>query len=586
MKIEQVRLTNYKSINDSGYISLHDNLNALVGKNNAGKTALIEGIYRFFQGTLNTPTHSGGSNSNGINNLEKDKAELELILKINEREQTSYLQGLDNKLWSNKFYIKLIGFGGVTYITQFSKCYSNKDNKPSYQEIYNFNLQPHDYYVYEYSKDKMKFIKTKPPNLHFLMNIWNALAKSIVFIKGNRVITEDMQSISDNETLNNLASNLHTVMHYLHNNREEIFDEIENKFISIFDDINKIRTTIVNSNKTNTRLDFKYNHNLISLNECGTGLSHILIMLCVIYSEENRIVLFDEPHSFLHPSAEKAIYDLAQNSNNQFIFTTHSPILINYHAEKEVYLLKKYYGKTNFSRLNKVEDAFRELGISNSDFALSDRVIFVEGLTEELVLPIIFDGFKIEQISLNLKIINLQGTGKEFKKKTSANKYAELHNKIFESLSPIPIPYCFIIDRDERTFEKVNELKSIYKEKLLVLERREIENYFLSTSAIVNTLISEGVNATESDINEIINKCLSDLENKNLFPKGCDNPANDVKGSALLEIIFSHYNLDYIKTKHGVLIVFYMIKNNPEDLKEIQDLFKPFLYDANNKDLY
>ncbi len=43
MKLQRVRITNFKSVLDSGWFTV-DELTALVGKNESGKTAILEAI--------------------------------------------------------------------------------------------------------------------------------------------------------------------------------------------------------------------------------------------------------------------------------------------------------------------------------------------------------------------------------------------------------------------------------------------------------------------------------------------------------------------------------------------------------------
>ena len=52
MKLISVQLKNYKSVVDSGEVLLNEKVTIFAGKNNTGKTALLESIYRVANGVL------------------------------------------------------------------------------------------------------------------------------------------------------------------------------------------------------------------------------------------------------------------------------------------------------------------------------------------------------------------------------------------------------------------------------------------------------------------------------------------------------------------------------------------------------
>ena len=66
------------------------------------------------------------------------------------------------------------------------------------------------------------------------------------------------------------------------------------------------------------------------------GINEILI-------QENTLLLFDEPDTYLHPIWQSSfISEIEQYSENaQFIITTHSPQLINNFKEGELHILRK-----------------------------------------------------------------------------------------------------------------------------------------------------------------------------------------------------------------------------------------------------
>jgi AAA15 family ATPase/GTPase len=44
MRLKQLKISNYKCFRDSGWIELDPHMTVVVGRNNVGKTALLEGL--------------------------------------------------------------------------------------------------------------------------------------------------------------------------------------------------------------------------------------------------------------------------------------------------------------------------------------------------------------------------------------------------------------------------------------------------------------------------------------------------------------------------------------------------------------
>ncbi|MHB1418184.1 MAG: ATP-dependent nuclease [Bacillota bacterium] len=572
MFIRKVCVGNFKSIIDSNELTFDQNFVVLAGKNNTGKTALIESIYRCFQGEYMSLNTSGGSGRpEGIQ--QSSDVSLRLLLELSEAEkQFIYNELSSTDYWGRYLALRLRAKQGQTRI-DYIATFDNPDEEPKCS----YTVNQHADTAKMFGRTPAGNVFNSIPNVeHFISTCFGQLSKTFIFVGGNRRITE-AQGINEDMKLNTAASNLHTVLHTLHNNREDAFDAIQKAFIDIFEDVVRLHTTVVNS-LTNIQVEFQFGGSPIPLQECGTGFTHVLIMLCIIFSESNRIVLFDEPHSFLHPSAEKALYDLAlKHPSHQFVFTTHSPILLNYPIEKELYLVTKNEGESIFHKLDNKQEALSEIGISNSDFALSDRVLFVEGSTEEHVIPLLFSKYDLIHVGQTCKIVRLDGTGKEFSKKTAMNNRAQLLKKLFSGVSEITIPYCFLIDRDERTNEKIAELHEAYGESILILDRREIENYMLDSEAIAKVLISNGKEVVPEDIKAKIDVCLSSVTDKLLFPKGCQNPLHDIKGSIVLERVFETYSLEYSKVKDGIAISREILKNQENDLNKVASILGEFL---------
>ncbi|MDQ0885935.1 putative ATP-dependent endonuclease of OLD family [Paenibacillus sp. V4I9] len=565
MKIEKIIVKNYKSIVDSKELNFHENFNVLAGKNNSGKTAFIEAVFKSFQGVLDMPNSGNDQTaSNRINQIDPSIIELTFSFNIEE----DMLMALGRNYGIKKCELILKCWKGNTAILALNQLFDDNNKRI----IVDWN-DANGNYKYLTIEGQMQAGNTPPNYMHHL---FNNIAKTIIYISGARTVPVQSQ-ISTSMQLDTSATNLHIFMQTLHNNSEEVFDIIQERFKTIFTDINLIRTPI-NGTMTNLQLSFTGLDSPVSLHECGSGFTHVLIMLCVLYSEQNKVVLFDEPHVYLHPSAEKAIYDLAvEHESHQFILTTHSPILINYPVTKNLFLTSKENGKTSYTQMDGMQEIFKEIGISNSDFALADKVLFVEGETEEAVLPLILRHYGMKQIGYNYKIINLKGTGSEFKNKGAMANNSQKLDMIFKGIAVDPIPYRIIIDRDERDEQKINELREKYGDKILVMGRRELENYFLDNNeALLNILNGYGIEESIDEIESFLADCF-ESQDRYFYPKERNVLVNDIVGSKVLAKLFEKYGLVYSKVRHGKQIVQWVLDHEPNQLKDVADLVRPFL---------
>ena len=133
-----------------------------------------------------------------------------------------------------------------------------------------------------------------------LFETWyRELRGNIMMIAGNREPRVN-QPPKQERTLDSRADNLHLVYHTLLSNNREAFDKIESEFRRIFPDVRHIHSGL-RQNMTNVEVEFEGNLEHVRLEDCGTGYTHILIMLCLMFTDERPIVLFDEPHAYLHP---------------------------------------------------------------------------------------------------------------------------------------------------------------------------------------------------------------------------------------------------------------------------------------------
>jgi len=223
-----------------------------------------------------------------------------------------------------------------------------------------------------------------------------------------------------------------------------------------------------------TSLDFynslqifvKENNFEINATELGGGFQNALVIAILKAFEERRksgaLFLIEEPEMFLHPQMQRSLYKTIRNisTNNQIIYTTHSPHFVTIPEYDEIFIISKNENGTqkNISTLEKTEvikEKFRkELDPERNELFFAKRVLIVEGDTEKLALP---EYSKRE----NLDFDNVGGTIVEVGGKRNLKAFADL-------IISLNIPLGIIYDTDSTDVEDAEE------EKVL---NQEIEDY-------------------------------------------------------------------------------------------------------------
>ena len=134
------------------------------------------------------------------------------------------------------------------------------------------------------------------------------------------------------------CSNLAEVLHNLQPNHER-FREYQDLIRRIFPDIQGVSVVIhaAAQNRVEVRVWLapvrtqRVDDLTIALEECGTGIGQVLSILYVLKNPdaERAVIAIDEPNSFLHPEASRALIRILKEfPDHQYIIATHAPEVI------------------------------------------------------------------------------------------------------------------------------------------------------------------------------------------------------------------------------------------------------------------
>ncbi len=235
-----------------------------------------------------------------------------------------------------------------------------------------------------------------------------------------------------------------------------------------------------------------------SLNKSGTGTAQIIAILTVMMTFEQAVIVIDEISSFLHPAAVKALLRIIQSDylHHQYIITTHSPDVISSANPSTVYLIRRQgydliIQSVNLGQVEELQLVADQLGISMTDVFAAERLIWVEGPTEELCFPFVYEEARqgLPRGTLFTAVVN---TG-DFQSKSARRRelVIEIYQRLSSAASPLVKSVYFSFDREEMDETEIRDLKRSANERLDVLPRRHFECFLLNPNAIASFLTDQ-----------------------------------------------------------------------------------------------
>jgi len=328
----------------------------------------------------------------------------------------------------------------------------------------------------------------------------------------------------------------------------------------------------------------------IPLIESGTGIGQVLSILYVVFTSEHpRVLLIDEPQSFLHPgAARKLIEVLKRFPKHQYIIGTHSASVVAASDAQEVLILRCEDGQSSIEVANTsdnqtMQSFLQEVGAKLSDVFGMDRVIWVEGPTEEKAFPLLLE--KINKSLPGTAIIGIRNTGDL--EGRDARKVFEIYRNLTGKASVLPPVVAFILDSESRNVAEKKEISTLSEGKASFLPRRTFENYLLNPDAICAVLnqienFSESGPVTQDQVMKHLAAALIDVQYWQPYPvpESPNLEAAEVNGAKLLRSLFTSLSgtrVPYRKTEHSVSLFKWILENDFGKLGELVSFLTPIL---------
>lgn len=531
MKITYLKICNYKFIRELEITDIENAL-LLVGKNNTGKTAIIDAIL------LATGLHP----IRQTEYLDPYKPiSMTMEMEFTETDLVYYhSKGILSKLkdyekWLEEFRNKLPSFqDGIISFT----CVINPDQVIRYQDGYSKNnpyipeIFPKIYHIDQtrnlealqndvfsfYDKESFQMLKDNECTFDSTKKC-NRCFQCIGLI--NKKTPEELTLFETARLLQyklfhtNLTEFAQKVNQHFHANGTP-FQEIRYVMDYDMDNLLHIDTQVYN----------KRHDGLVgSINMLSEGLRCIYALsLLETYVEEKKtlpcIILIEDPEIYLHPQMQKMASEILYrlSKKNQVVFSTHSPNLIfNFSTRqiREVVLDEEYY--TIVTENTDVDIIMDDLGYTANDLMNVNFVFIVEGKQDSNRLPLLLKKYysEIYDENGNLQRVTIIPVNSCTNIKTYANlKYI---NKLY-----LKDQFLMIRDSDgknprylkkqlcnyygQRAKEDVGNLPKVEPKNVLILKYYSFENYFLDPKVMAKI----GVIKDEEEFYNILYKKFKD----------------------------------------------------------------------------
>jgi len=530
MKITKLILENFRGFYGKHEISL-DNFNVFIGKNDQGKSSILEAIDIFiYEGKGNVKIESTDLN---INAQKDEISEFKIALEFSDIPKDVIIDAtnpttLENECLLNENNLleiwKIFRNGKLTDTLLRCKHPVNDDflkniMKKKINELQKFVEEKgisvvdkrkaadlrksiREYYM---KKDGELICETidLPINVEGLKDIWSQLNKYLpiyaLFHSDRKNIDQDAEIQDPLKVKIEQVFKKEHIQKALEDIGKEVNDEIKkiaDSIIHKFKEISTIETSIYPDIPNVSDLKWKDVYkNLgfntedgIPLNKKGSGFRRIVLLSSFLADVEKKtegnedscvIYAIEEPETSLHPDLQiklvNSLFELSKKPNYQIILTTHSPALIRFFETKHIKFIEKVEGKSkvfDFSEEIAVK-IVRNLGLLPE---ISKVVLCVEGTTDELFLININQNIEELKKIIDLKeciknellaVIPMHGSNL----KDWINRYALKNTNVIEY-------HLYDRDHDEKYKKEIEIVNSRNDgSKARLTKKREIENY-------------------------------------------------------------------------------------------------------------
>jgi hypothetical protein len=310
----------------------------------------------------------------------------------------------------------------------------------------------------------------------------------------------------------------------------------------------------------------------IPIAKMGTGVGNVIAMLYVaLTSRHPQVIAIDEPNAFLHPRALRELLSILETDGamHQYVMTAHSPDVITAVNLSSMTLLDFNGASTVAKRVSELglfelRGELADLGIRITDLHARDRVFWVEGQTEELLMPDLLR-HSCPEVAASTAVLRVERTGTFSRKGVEPTEVARLYQRLSTSSALVPPMVCILLDAEGRPHEQRERIARESGMLLRFLPRKMIECYFLHPEAIAAQLNALGCTASDEVVAQTLTSSLStELTSATIA---------EADGARVLGDVFSKVSdakVEFRKTRDVPALAAWIIRHDPDSLIELR----------------
>jgi predicted ATPase len=307
--------------------------------------------------------------------------------------------------------------------------------------------------------------------------------------------------------------NLPQVLNSIASSNRKLFDKIIDSAGKIIEEIEEVKSPLKKGTQETyvSVVEKAFKDTEFNWKNVASGTKEILFLVTLLHTTpKGSLLMIEEPELHLHAEALGKwlllVEKICKEDDKQMMVTTHSSTLIDFLPFEKIFTVVKEKGETKVAPLKEgknFESMLIQAGVSKSwllQHKLPSFLLVVGGREDVKIWNKFLDRQGIDLTKI--RVVRSDGE----KKDIAIGKFLKK--------ARIPIPFMIIQDSDNKRKEKEEVLKKagFTQDEYYILSRKEIEDYLLDPKAI-STIIGRDIQEVERQIKKARGEGKEKLEN-------------------------------------------------------------------------